>query len=105
MVDVTTLSGAKLEALIAERDEADYATTCEACQLGFGNAPGNAIRRFADGTDTWEDRRLLLCAPGLDVRAFAQRWVAAADAAHEAREEMHARRRYHGGTKPIKRAA
>lgn len=105
MVDLSTLSGPKLESLIAQRNEADYAVTREACQIGLGQVHGLAMRRFAIGTDTHDDGRLLLCQPSLDVRAFASRCVAAWDSAREARDEMDARRRSHGGIKPIRRAA
>ncbi len=102
-MDLTKLSGGKLEALINKRNEADYAVTREACQLGLGQVDGLAMRRFAVGAETDQDRRLLLSDPSLDVNGFARRCIAAWDSAREARDEMDARRRYHGSTRPIKR--
>lgn len=89
MIDLTKLSASKLHALIAKRDAAQSALLHEVIAAGYGNYRGNEIRELAK-SEGWP---LLV------------EYVTACDAWYEANAELDARKRYHGGDKPIKRAA
>jgi hypothetical protein len=87
-----TLSAAKLHALIAKRDAAHTVLTREFIARGLGHYRSADIRAAA--LDDASPAHRLACD-----------YVKADDALYAARSELEARRRYHGGDKPIRRAA
>lgn len=89
MVDLTKLSAAKLHAEIDKRDALHSALLNETIAAGYGNYTGRQIRELV-AAEPWP---LLV------------EHLAAGDALAEAREELSARRRYHGGDAPIRRPA
>lgn len=89
MVDVTKLSAAKIEALYARRQAACSINNRALIDAGRGMERGNDI--YAKG------------AAGADP--LSVEYKRATDAVQEVIAEMEARKRYHGGLKPIKRAA
>lgn len=89
MVDVTTLSAAKIEALYARRQEACSINCRALINAGRGMERGNEI--YAKG------------AAGADP--LSVEYVRLTDEVQEVIAEMEARKRWHGGLKPIKRSA
>jgi hypothetical protein len=89
MTDLTKLSAAKLHAVIAKREAVHSALLDETIAAGYGETRHNDLVRMAR-----EDGVPLLV-----------EYVAASDSLSEARWELDARQRYHGGDKPIRRAA
>lgn len=84
------LSASKLHALIAKRDAA-----VSALNSGFiANAWGNM--RYSDIREAAKD-------PSAPAHALSVRYLKADAALMEARDELAARKRWHGGDKPIKR--
>jgi len=86
MVDVTKLSAAKIEALYAKRQEACSANCTALINAGRGMERGNEI--YAKGK------------AGADP--LSVEYVRLTDEVQEVIAEMAARKRYHGGLKPIR---
>lgn len=93
MSDIAKLSAAKLHALIAVRERADNVALDAVIAAGMGNMTGNQIREFAKGSSM------------LNKVMLARKRIETRDALQEAYDELDARKRYHGGDKPIKRSA
>ncbi len=92
-MNLTKLSGPKLEALIARLDAERSTALAATIAAGMGQCRHYEIVDIASRSELFEKTRI--------ARAYLQThgaWL-------EAVEEMDARKRYHGGTKPIKRAA
>lgn len=88
MPNLEKLSAAKLHAEIEKRREKDGAFLSALIAAGFHNHTGNQLDAMVrDGSAT----KLVT-----DARAASHAYYAALD-------ELDARRRYHGGDKPIKR--
>lgn len=89
MVDLSALSAAKLNALIAKRESTHSAILNETIAAGYGQVRHNDIVRLA------RDEKTPLLVD----------YVAASDSLNEARQELSYRMRYHGSDKPIRRPA
>lgn len=89
MPNLETLSASKLHALIEKREATNIALLDEVIAAGYGQTTMSEVRRLAR-----DEKAPLLV-----------EYVAAMDSLDEARHELDARRRYHGGDKPIRRAA
>lgn len=90
-MDLTKLSGRKLELEISKRSTAHKAMLDRVIAAGMGQMRGTEIRDLAKGSSL------------LSKTLLAREWVAVSDAYQEANDELYARQRYHGGNKPIKR--
>ena len=89
MTDLTKLSAAKIEALYAKRQAACSVNCTALINAGRGMERGNEITaKGVAGADT-----------------LSVEYVALSNAVQEVISEMEARKRYHGGLKPIKRKA
>lgn len=88
MPDLTKLSANKLHAEIAKREAKHSALLRATIEAGYGNTRHNEI--------------VATVKAGTAERVLVD-YLAASDALELARYELDARRRYHGGDKPIRR--
>ena len=93
MADLTKLSGPRLNALIAHLDLIDAKSIKTLIHAGMGSFTGAQVRAKAKQPCDFPDVRL------------CREHVANQDELNAARAELEARRRYHGGDKPIRRRA
>ena len=87
------LSGPKLRAEIAKRSAEQSRLIDAAIAAGMGEMRHSDIVELAKGSSL------------LSKVLLAREYLAASEAFHAAHEEMAARKRYHGGDKPIRRRA
>lgn len=90
MVDLTKLSGPKLHALIAKRDAKRVTALDAAIAAGMGMMRHSEIVELSTQNALLEKPRL-----AREYLLTRANWL-------EAVEELDARKRYHGGDKPIK---
>lgn len=90
MADLSKLSAAKIEALYAERSEACSANCRALIAAGRGMERGSEI--YAKGK-------------AIDADPLSIEYVTTTDAFREVADEIEARKRWHGSTKPIRRAS
>lgn len=91
-MDIAKLSARKLNELLEKRDVEKCRLRDAVIAAGFGEWRGNELREFAKGSSL------------LSKVVLVREYLAASDAWQEANAELDARRRYHGGDKPIKRS-
>ncbi len=92
MPNLATMAGPKLEALIDRLAETDRQANRAAIAAGLGNCRMADMRAIAAENGNLPHHRA------------ARDAIVASDAYHTAVQEMEARRRYHGGRKPIPKA-
>lgn len=92
MKDLTKISGPRLEAEIKRATTVRNMILDATIAAGMGEMRHSEIVELAKGSSL------------LSKVNLARRYVEACTEFHAAHEEMDARKRYHGGTKPIKRA-
>jgi hypothetical protein len=91
MTNLSKLSGPKLRALIAKRDAERGAALDATIAAGMGMLKHHDIIELASQSSMLERTQI------------ARRYLQTRGAWLEANEELDARKRYHGGDKPIKR--
>lgn len=91
MTDISKLSGPKLHALIAKRDAARGAALDATIAAGMGMMRHADIVALSTGSDLIANVRI------------AREYLMTRAEWENANDELEARRKYHGGDKPIKR--